>query len=166
MRCLYPKLHTGASRSYAAPPVDLHAFRYAVAIEASSEHLNRGGHIGNVEIAGLLHQARMGYLLEGVGLARTQLYDDERNMVLREVRITYEREVRGQAPLTATVRTIKRSRRSFTLEEAIWLTDTGELVASTNALLIIVSRSTGKGMEVPADVWDAVEAYEGRAIPV
>lgn len=146
--------------------MDLHDFRYAIPIEASSEHLNRGGHIGNVEIAGLLHQARMGYLLDGVGLARTQLYDDERNMVLREVRITYEREVRGAAALTATVRAVKRSRRSFTLEEAIWLTDTGDLVASTNALLIIVSRTTGKGMDVPVDVWDAVEAYEGHAIPV
>jgi acyl-CoA thioesterase FadM len=62
------------------------------------------------------------------------------------------------------VRAIHRTRRSYVLEEALWNTASGQVVARSRVVMTGIDRTAGRAADVPENLWAAVEAFEGRKI--
>jgi acyl-CoA thioesterase FadM len=71
----------------------------------------------------------------------------------------------GQA-LQRGIKAIARTRRTYTLQAALWHADDGRIVVSSEIVTVAADRSTGSAVEIPADVWANVERIEGHEIPI
>ena len=66
---------------------------------------------------------------------------------------------------TSRSRRSRRSRRSSTFAAGLWHSRDGRMVHQCEMVTVFVE--PGKGaVEIPADFWAAIEAIEGRSIPV
>lgn len=83
---------------------------------------------------------------------------------VREITTSFEGECHGGDELQLGVRAIHRTRRSYVLEEALWNTASGQVVARSRVVMTGIDRTTGRAADVPENLWAAVEAFEGRKI--
>jgi acyl-CoA thioesterase FadM len=70
----------------------------------------------------------------------------------------------GQS-LQRGIRAVARSRRSVTFDGAVWHADDGRFVHRAEIVTVFIEPGTGS-VAVPEDFWAAVEALEGRTIPI
>jgi acyl-CoA thioesterase FadM len=125
----------------------------------------RAGHIDNIQIAQLMYDAWMRYLLEGVGLSPS-VFDTEGRPTVREITAAFDAEIFPGDQLECGVRAVARSRRSFTLRQVLRRKDTGDQVASGTVVLVTIDPATWRPVEVPAAIWNEIERAEQKAIPV
>jgi acyl-CoA thioesterase FadM len=130
-----------------------------------TEPVENSLHLHNLAIAELLFQARNAYITEGVGMRWQDLFDTGRNMIMRRLTIDYEREVARGVPLRLGVRAIARSRRTLTLEEAVWRVEPAQPIAVARSVHLVVRFDTPGSIELPDDVVGQFEAYEGGKLP-
>jgi acyl-CoA thioesterase FadM len=64
------------------------------------------------------------------------------------------------------IRTVSRTRRSFTLEAAIWDATDDHLITTTEIVTVCVDRATGKAIEPTERLWSGIERLEGHPITV
>jgi acyl-CoA thioesterase FadM len=84
---------------------------------------------------------------------------------MRRVSYSLDNEAFAGQPLRRGIKVVGRSRRSCTFASALWHPSDGRMVHAAEIVTVFVE--PGKGaVEIPADFWAAVEAMEGRAIPV
>ena len=120
-----------------------------------------GHHVVDYELQKLLSQGWQRYnarVREGL--------DDLPVAAVKEITTTFQAECQGGDQLMRGVRAVSRTRRTWVMEEALWQVETGEVVATSRVVMVGIDRSTGKAAEVPAAMWQAVEALEGREIPI
>jgi acyl-CoA thioesterase FadM len=122
------------------------------------------GHIDNIQIAQLMYDAWMRYLLEGVGLPRA-IFDTGGRPTVREITARFDAEIFPGDALECGVRALARSRRSFTLRQVLRRKDTGAHVASGTVVLVTIDPTTWQPVEIPAAIWDEIERAEGKSIP-
>lgn len=147
---------TGAEPPWAAyrfsqdvvPSVELHPF-----------------HVHNLAVTEMLYAARNSYVTEAVGVGWQDLFRSGRNMVMRRLEIDFENEVSAGISLKVGVRAATRSRRTLTFEEAIWRTDTRAAVAVARSVHLLVLLDTPGAIDLPDDVVEKFEAFEGRPLP-
>ena len=85
---------------------------------------------------------------------------------VKEITTSFVAECLGGDLLQRGVRAVSRTRRSYVLEEALWQRESGQIVATSRAVIIGIDRTTGRAAEIPAPMWEVVELLEGRSIPV
>ena len=59
-----------------------------------------------------------------------------------------------------------RTRRTYTLQAALWHADDGRMVVTSEIVTVAADRSTGSAVEIPAELWANVERIEGHEIPI
>jgi acyl-CoA thioesterase FadM len=137
-------------------------FRFVTEPELSSEA--HGFHLNNLTIAELLFYARNSYITEAVGMVWQDLFDSQRNMIMRRLEIDYEREASATVPLKVGIRAAKRSRRTLTFEEGVWQVDPASTIALARSVHVVVRFDAPGAIELPDDVVGRYEAYEGRPL--
>jgi len=137
-------------------------YRFVRDVVPSGEH--RHVHLHNLAIAELLFDARNTYITECAGLTWESLAASGRTLILRRLEIDFEREVRAGIPLRIGVRAASRSRRTVTFEEAVWSVDRAALIAVAKSVHLVVRVDTPGAIELPTDVVQRFESYEGRPL--
>ena len=118
-----------------------------------------GDHVVDYEVQTILSggwQRYVAFMREASGDAHTP--------VVRRITTSFESECRGGVRLLLGVRAAHRSRRSYTLEEALWIAETHMIIATSTAVVVSLDRAIGRAVEVPPPLWSAVERFEGRTI--
>jgi acyl-CoA thioesterase FadM len=137
-------------------------FRFVTDLAPSTdEHLF---HLHNLAIAGILFDARNAYITQAVGMVWQDLFDTGRNMIMRRLEIDYEREAPATVPLKVGVRAATRSRRTLTFDEVLWQVDPAVTIASARSVHLVVRFDTPGSIELPDDVLQRYETYEGRPL--
>jgi acyl-CoA thioesterase FadM len=122
-------------------------------------------HIDNIQIAQLMYDAWMHYLVEGLQSDMGELFSRRGRPIVREITARFESETFPGDRLQCGVRAISRSRRSFTLEQVLSQKAHGRVVAVGRTVLVTIDTATGQPVEVPSNFWQSVERFEGRSIP-
>jgi acyl-CoA thioesterase FadM len=84
----------------------------------------------------------------------------------RRVTIMVETESYPGQLLKRGIRTVSRTRRSFTLEAAVWDAKDDHLICTTEIVTVCVDRSSAKAVEPPPALWAGIERLEGRTIAI
>lgn len=127
---------------------------------APSESQPAGAHVIDFEIQKILSKGWHAYLAV-VREAAGTIPD----AAAREITTSFEAECHGGDALKRGVRSLHRTRKAWTIEELLWNPSNDAVVARSKVVLLLIDRSTGKAAEIPANLWDAVEAFEGHAVP-
>jgi acyl-CoA thioesterase FadM len=123
------------------------------------------GHIDNLQIAQLLYDAWMHYMVEGLGQDQGELFSGVGRPIVREINVRFDAEVFPGEALRCGVRATSRSRRSLALEQVLWRAVDEQTVAAGRTHLVTIDTATGQAVEIPSELWAAVERAEGRSIP-
>jgi acyl-CoA thioesterase FadM len=86
-------------------------------------------------------------------------------MIMRRLTIDYEGEVAAGVPLRLGVRARARSRRTLTLDEAVWQQDPPRTIALGTSVHVAVRFDTPGALPLPDDVVARFEAFEGGTLP-
>ena len=133
--------------------------------EVTAPEAGAGGHIDNIQIAQLMYDAWMRYLMEGVGLPR-EIFETQGRPTVREITARFDAEIFPGDELECGVRALSRSRRSFTLRQVLRKKEDGAHVASGTVVLVTIDPSTWTPIEIPPAIWNEIERAEGKEIPV
>lgn len=121
-------------------------------------------HLHNLSIAELLFEARNAYVTEGVGISWERLAESGRSLILRRLEVDFEREVPAGVALKVGVRAATRSRRTMTFHESVWRVDPPATIAVARSLHLVVNTDAYGAVELPRDIVERFEAYEGRPL--
>jgi acyl-CoA thioesterase FadM len=139
-------------------------FRFTTTVDLGQGDV--GFHVNNLEMTELLFKGRNSYLTAALGVDWQAWIGAGRNLVIRQVVIDFLGEVREPTILVIGVRARSRRRRSITLDEAVWIAGTGEIVARGRSIHIAVSVDPPAAIELPAELVARAEEVEGEPVPV
>ena len=122
-------------------------------------------HVDNIQIMSMLFDAWMSYMNQGLGIDRTEVFVNAGRPIVKSVSAQFHAEIHAGQQLTCGVRVASRSTRSFTLEQVLWSDEPSRPVATGAVVLVTIDRTSGRPVEIPTDLWDAVERAERRLIP-
>jgi acyl-CoA thioesterase FadM len=83
----------------------------------------------------------------------------------RKITITVERESFPGQRLKKGIRVASRTRRTFTLEAAVWDAEDEHLILTAEIVTVSADRSTASAVEPTERLWSGIERLEGRSIP-
>jgi acyl-CoA thioesterase FadM len=118
-----------------------------------------GAHVVDFEIQKLLSRGWQRY----VATVREAAGDDH-YVVVRQITTSFEGECHGGDTLVLGVRALRRTTRSYVLEEALWEAATDRTVATSRVIMANVDPELGRAAPIPAALWDAIESFEGRTV--
>lgn len=121
-------------------------------------------HLHNLSIAELLFDARNAYVTDAVGISWEGLSDSGRSLILRRLEVDFEREVPLGVALKVGVRAAARSRRTMTFQESVWRVNPPAVIAVARSVHLVVRRDTPGAIELPDDIIERFENYEGRRL--
>lgn len=120
------------------------------------------GHVNNARYFTYFETARFRYFRE-VGLA--ELGEGGRyGPVLASVSCNFRRQVHYPATLEVGARTSRLGTTSFTMEYAIFLAGTGELVADGSGVIVWLDYQTGRPLPLPAVLRERLNALDPPAV--
>lgn len=109
----------------------------------------------------MFFEARNGYI---VGIDIDDIWHQPVVPLLRELLTRFEAEVIGGADLECLTRVASRSRRSFVMEQSLIDRPTGNVAASCRSVHVTVGPDGA--VEIPGDLWSAIERRDGGTIPL
>lgn len=121
-------------------------------------------HLHNLAIAELLFEARNAYITEAVGITWDAMFATGRNLVIRRLEVDFEQEVPAGVALKIGVRAVARSRRTVSLDEAVWRVNPPTAVAVARSVHLVVRLGAPGAIELPEDLVRRFESYEGRRL--
>jgi acyl-CoA thioesterase FadM len=121
-------------------------------------------HLSAPEIAQLFFDGWLLYLTGGTSLGQEAVFGAEAVPMTREMNVGVLREIRAGDELWLGARAVSRRRRSFTLELALRRAADDVIAATCRTVQVCVGAAGA--VEVPPQLWQAVELLEGRPIPV
>ncbi len=124
------------------------------------------GHVGNIQIASWMYDAWLNYLTKGLQQDPEKLFGGGGRPIVREITARFNAEIFAGDVLHCGVRALSRRHRSFTLQQVLSKVPTGDVVAVGTTVLVTIDTATHALVEVPTDLWRAVEHAEGRSIPI
>jgi len=130
-------------------------------VVAPSDTQRAGAHVVDFEIQKLLSLGWQKY----VAVVR-DMAGDTNHPVVRHISTSYEGECFGGDQLVRGVHALKRTRRSYVLEEVLLHQATKRPVASSTVVVASVDPATGKAAPIPDELWCAIQEFEGRELTV
>jgi len=132
-------------------------FNFSTLLKVRIDDINYGGHLGNVSIAGFIHEARfqffkaMGYKdeisVEGVGTIQADL------------QINYRSEAFHGDEIKIEVAVIETSRVSFDLVYRLTNSATAKEIALAKTTIVTFDYELNKKISVPAALVKTLESY-------
>ena len=124
------------------------------------------GHVDYLQLSRLMYDAWSAYLVPGLGLSRDEVHGGAVKPIVKGITGRFDAEVQPGEPLRCVARAVSRTRRAFTIEVVLRRDSGDDPVATGTVTLVAFEPATGQAVEVPAALWAAVEALEGREIPI
>jgi acyl-CoA thioesterase FadM len=139
--------------------VDARSFPLLDEVVAPTDTQPAGAHVVDFEIQKLLSRGWQRYVAKVREAAK-----DENGAAVRQITTSFEGECHGGDVLVRGVRALRRTNRSYVLEEALWDASTEKLIATSHVVMASVDPETGRAAPISSELWDAVEALEGRSV--
>ena len=139
--------------------MDHHHFALLYEVVAPTDTQPAGAHVVDFEIQKLLSRGWQRY----VSTVRERTSDDH-YVVVRQITTSFEGECHGGDTLVLGVRALRRTRRSYVLEEALWEAATDRTVATSRVIMANVDPKLGRAAPIPEALWAAIESFEGRTV--
>ena len=139
--------------------MDHHHFPLLYEVVAPTDTQPAGAHVVDFEIQKLLSRGWQRY----VSTVRESAGDDH-YVVVRQITTSFEGECHGGDTLVLGVRALRRTRRSYVLEEALWEAATDRTVATSRVIMANVDPELGRAAPIPEALWAAIESFEGRTV--
>ena len=139
-------------------------FRFTTTIDLG--HDGVGFHVNNLEMTELLFRGRNSYIVDVAGVNWAEWMAEGRNLVIRQLCVDFLGEVREPTTLQVGVRAASRRRRSLTLDEAVWVAGSGQVVARGRSIHVSVQIDPPAAVELPADLLARLAEHEGAEIPL
>jgi acyl-CoA thioesterase FadM len=137
---------------------------FVVPVTAPSSANGGGAHLSAPEITELFFRGWMRYLSVGTGLGEGTVFGARAVPTTREFTVSLLREIYADDELRLGIRAVSRRRRSFTLELSLQRVVDDSVAATCRTVQVCVDASGA--VEVPPELWAAVERLEGQSIPV
>lgn len=119
-----------------------------------------GFHLSNLELERLFFEARNQYI---AGVDIDDVWHRPVVPVVRELVTRFESEARGGADLECSTRVTSRSRRAFVMQQSLIDRSTGTVAATCRSVHVTVGADGP--VEIPTDLWTAIERRDGGTIP-
>lgn len=148
-------------RKLELPPVEDPRFTVIDDVVAPGDPKSPGSHVVDYEVQKILSEGWQGY----VAILREQV-PEMPVPVVRQITTSFEAECHAGDRLQRGTRVVSRSRRSYVLEEALWQTDSEQVIATSKVVMTGIDRTTGRAAELPPELVSAMEALEGVALPI
>jgi acyl-CoA thioesterase FadM len=139
--------------------VDVTSFPVIDEVEAPADTQPPGAHVVDFEIQKLLSRGWQRY----VSIVR-EAAGDQNGAAVRQITTSFEGECHGGDRLVRGVRAVRRTNRSYVLEEALWDAGTKAVVATSQVVMASLDPATGRAATISSELWDAVERLEGRSV--
>jgi len=101
-----------------------------------------------------------------VAMAREGLESGDIVPAPRRITTVLDNECFAGQALQRGIKAVARTRRTYTLQAALWHADDGRMVVTSEFVTVAADRSTGSAVEIPAELWANVERIEGHEIPI
>lgn len=139
--------------------MDATSFPLLDEVVAPTDTQPTGAHVVDFEIQKLLSRGWQRY----VATVR-EAAGDQNGAAVRQITTSFEGECHGGDRLVRGVRALRRTNRSYVLEEALWDAATQKLIATSEVVMASVDPETGRAAPISPALWRAVEALEGRRV--
>ncbi len=138
-------------------------FKFYHPIEVRYGDLDPQGHVNNSRYLTYMEQGRIAYVFS-LGLASENASFLDLGMILADVHITFRSPIQYRQAVRVGVRVSRLGNKSLTMEHSIEDSQTGEILASGESVLVAYDYRRSASMPIP-DAWrQAISAYE--SIPV
>jgi acyl-CoA thioester hydrolase len=135
-------------------------FRFFHPIEVRYGDLDPQGHLNNAKYLTYFETARINYFVH-LGLFTPGQSFMDIGVIMADARVTFHEPVEYGAPVKVGVRTSKIGNKSMTVEQNIVHTETGEVLASGQVILVAFDYHTNQTLPVPVQMREAISNFEG-----
>jgi acyl-CoA thioester hydrolase len=145
------------------------SFPHRYVVETRFGDTDAMGHVNNSRFLTFLESARIAYweVVTGEPFALVT-HGAEESMILAEIRVTYRSPSYFGEVLTVETRVGRVGRTSFTMEHRITAGDSDRgrvrLVATAQGVQVLYDYATERPRQIPDEVVERVEAFEGRSL--
>lgn len=135
---------------------------FAWTVTAAAPPPLESDHVGGMQLAEVLYDASMQYLVAALGVADLQALARLTSCrpILSGVSSTFVSALGGGEPIRIGVKAGTRTSRSFVLDDAVWAAD--RLVAFGTTSIVMFDTDAGRATDIPAELWDRMTAMDAR----
>ena len=138
-------------------------FRFFHPIEVRYGDLDPQGHLNNAKYLTYFETGRINYFVH-LGLFTPGGSFMDIGVILADARVTFHAPVEYGMPVKVGVRTSKLGNKSMTVEQSIVNTETGEMLASGQVVLVAFDYHVNKSMPIPDVMREKISKFEGLEI--
>jgi acyl-CoA thioester hydrolase len=135
-------------------------FRFYHPIEVRYGDLDPQGHLNNAKYLTYFEAGRINYFTHLGIFTPGQSFLDVR-VILAEARVTFHAAVEYGTPVKVGVRTSKMGNKSMTVDQNIVHTETGEVLASGQVILVAYDYYAKKSVPIPNVMREKISKFEG-----
>jgi acyl-CoA thioester hydrolase len=135
-------------------------FRFFHPIEVRYGDLDPQGHLNNAKYLTYFETGRINYFVY-LGLITPGQSFMDIDVIMAEARVTFHAAVQFGTPVKVGVRTSKIGNKSMTVEQNIIHSETGEVLASGQVILVTFDYHTNQTQPVPEKMREAISKFEG-----
>jgi acyl-CoA thioester hydrolase len=135
-------------------------FRFFHPIEVRYGDLDPQGHLNNAKYLTYFETGRINYFIH-LGLFTPGQSFTDIGVIMAEARVTFHAAVQFGTPVKVGVRTSKIGNKSMTVEQNIVHSETGEVLASGQVILVAFDYHTNQTLPVPEKMREAISKFEG-----
>jgi acyl-CoA thioester hydrolase len=135
-------------------------FRFFHPIEVRYGDLDPQGHLNNAKYLTYFETGRINYFVY-LGLITPGQSFMDIDVIMAEARVTFHAAVQFGTPVKVGVRTSKIGNKSMTVEQNIIHSETGEVLASGQVILVTFDYHTNQTQPVPEKMCEAISKFEG-----
>lgn len=133
--------------------------RFHHPIEVRYGDLDPQGHLNNASYLTFFEQARIKYL-NHTGLFKEGQSFMDIGVILADIHIAYKKPVEWGTPVKVGVRTMKIGNKSMTVEQTIVHTETEEIFAAGEVVMVAYDYRAGKSIPIPQEWRDVLNQFE------
>ena len=135
-------------------------FRFYHPIEVRYGDLDPQGHLNNAKYLTFFEAGRINYFTHLGIFTPGQSFLDV-HVILAEARVTFHAAVEYGTPVKVGVRTSKMGNKSMTVDQNIVHTETGEVLASGQVILVAYDYYAKKSVPIPEVMRETISKFEG-----
>ena len=129
-------------------------------IEVRYGDLDPQGHLNNAKYLTFFEQARVQYFIHLGMFTGDQSFMDL-SEILAEVRVTFHAAVQFDMPIKVGARVSRLGNKSMTIEQDMVNTDTGDVLASAEIIVVAYDYHAEKTIPIPEEWRKTIEKFEG-----
>ena len=129
-------------------------YKFSAKLRARVGDINYGGHVGHVELIGLLHQARVD-VLNQIGLSEMNLGDNKTAIVMSDISVNYIKEIFLNEEFTVEINFDNFETDNFRMYYRIM--KNGKLTSLAETGIVTIDITQRKKGNIPQEFLDKIQ---------